>query len=185
MGDRAGSGWPRSPSGESELTVDRTRQRGGASLPSIRRAREAAGAYGRMGAVLRTWDRRERPDIQATRVKPDFELPGDPEGGMFGLRRALESGPSQQPSDVHRKLVAALLSRLRSPRVKGRPKSHWRSELRPIVAQVLREFPNATNAELARIFFDDPEGPNLNKTAGITSILTIQNWLTEIRRLNT
>ena len=156
-----------------------------ASLPAVGRAGATARTYGRLGAVLRTWDRRERPDIQATRVKPDFELPGDPEGGMFGLRRALESGPSQQPSDVHRKLIAALLSRLRSPRVKGRPKSRWRSELRPIVAQVLREFPNATNAELARVFFDDPEGPNLNKTAGITSILTIQNWLTEIRRLNT
>jgi hypothetical protein len=118
-------------------------------------------------------------------VKPDFELPGDPEGGMFGLRRALESGPSQQPSDVHRKLVAALLSRLRKRAVKGRPKSRWRSELRPIVFYVLRYHPDATNAEIARVFYDDPEGPNLKKTAGITSVLTIQNWLTEIRRLNT
>jgi hypothetical protein len=117
-------------------------------------------------------------------VKPEFELPDDPEGGMFGLRPALESGPSPQPSDVHSKLVVALMSRLRNSR-KGRPTSRWRSELRPIVAQVLRDFPNATNAELARVFFDDPEGPNLNKTANITSVLTIQNWLTEIRRLNT
>ena len=121
-------------------------------------------------------------------MKPDSEFPGDAEGGMFGLRRAFEPGPPPKSPSVHSRLAAALLARLeeqvRLRKRRGRRPVAWRSELRPVVAEIMRQVPKATAAEIARELFDAPGGPNLKKTTGLTTARTIETWLSQVKRLN-
>ena len=113
----------------------------------------------------------------------DIDLPHDPEGGMFGLRRAFESGPPPKPPADHSRLVAALVSaKLRKRTKRGAPPKAWRSEMRPIVAFVLQHFPDASNAEIARALYS-PDGANLGCAENLESTRTIENWLTTVRKL--
>jgi hypothetical protein len=114
----------------------------------------------------------------------DPEFPDDHERGMFGLRRAFETGPSAlPPSDPHKRLRDAMLARamlatrLRKPR--GRKPANWRTELRPIIADVLRSFPNAGNAEIVVAVLNEAGW----KPWPRVSERTLENWLCQVRRL--
>jgi cytochrome P450 len=118
-------------------------------------------------------------------VKRKSEFPGDPEGGMFGLRPAIEQGsPPRAPgerNEAHERLVAALMARLRKRR--GRRPANWRSDLRPVVAYVLKYSPKATNAEIAREIHTCLKEADGKKPWPLVSLRTLQNWLTEVRKL--
>lgn len=107
----------------------------------------------------------------------DFELPGDPEGGMFGLRRAVENGPPPKP-EAHARLAAALTAAMLRKKRRGRRPANWRSEMRRVVWTVLDYFPNATSAHIARLL----HAKCLSKEASIT-VRTIENWVGQVRKL--
>src|ERR1700722_12248921 len=115
-------------------------------------------------------------------MKRESEFPGDPEGGMFGLRPAIEQGPPPRAhgerNEAHKRLVAALMARKR----RGRRPANWRSDLRPVVAYVLKYPPKATNGEIASEIYTCLEEDG-KKRWPVVSLRTIQNWLTEVRKL--
>lgn len=112
-------------------------------------------------------------------MKPESEIPGDAEGGMFGLRRVLEDGPPPKaPADRSRLVAALITARLRKRPRRGAPPKAWRSEMRPVVRFVLDYFPKATNAEIARALHTEC----LFKEANVTT-RTIENWLSVVRKL--
>jgi hypothetical protein len=72
---------------------------------------------------------------------------------------------------------SALATALRNYRRRGAPVTKWRIELREPMRTVMTKCPDASDAEIARILWED----ELRKSANI-SIRTIQNWLSVIRR---
>jgi hypothetical protein len=113
--------------------------------------------------------------------------------GLFGLGTAVTAGPdsvlppgplSKPPTEpeVHREaLVKALRAWQPRPR-RGAPVKDWRKQLRAPIVAVMRQYPEFSNAQIARVLFDGWDEKSLRRTAGIANIQTIQNWLSEIRR---
>lgn len=115
--------------------------------------------------------------------------PGDPEGGMFGLRSVFEQGPPPQPPADHSKLIAAMLgARLGesglAKRRRGAPPKPWRTDLKPVALTVWQHFPNATNVEIATAIRKLARRPECKDIAGGASQRTIEIWLGEVRREN-
>jgi hypothetical protein len=116
-------------------------------------------------------------------VRSLIDLPGDQDGGMFGLRRALE--PPLTPAE---KLARALLhARLlgkgkTATRGRGRRPVEWRKVLLPFIAWTMRMAPQWSNRKLAEYLLTDADGPHLNKEQNISQ-KTVENWLVGTRKL--
>ncbi len=113
----------------------------------------------------------------------DVGVNSRPLGGLFGLGDPLRAGeltPQEQvESAIRRHMLADALLIWRR---RGAPVAPWRKDLREKALAVMRIVPDASDAEIARAFWDDKSWPNLKKRANVTNVRTIQNWLSEIRR---
>jgi hypothetical protein len=103
-------------------------------------------------------------------------IPSEPELAFHVLHQP----PAPEP-DARQRLVEALVkARLRRPK-RGRPFSSWRQKYWSVAVKMMLTVPEATDAEIARFLFNDPDGPNLQKEGPIGEVRTVQNWLCEIR----
>jgi hypothetical protein len=115
------------------------------------------------------------------------------DGGLFGLGNAfsretdlaLPAGVLSEPpidSEAHRQALVKALRKFASRRPRGAPVKGWRKELRAPIVKVMEQHPELSDAEIARVLFDDFGEESLRRKAGIANINTIQNWLSEIRQ---
>jgi hypothetical protein len=115
-------------------------------------------------------------------VRSLIDLPGDQDGGMFGLRRI------EPPLTPAEKLARALLhARLlgkgkTATRGRGRGPVEWRKVLLPFIAWTMRMAPQLSNRKLAEYLLTDADGPHLNKEQNISQ-KTVENWLVGTRKL--
>jgi hypothetical protein len=110
-----------------------------------------------------------------------IDLPGDEDGGMFGLRRALEL-PLTPAEKLARALLHAPVAEKAAKCRRGRPDSKWRKVLPPFVAQIMRTAPRFSGRQIAEHLLEDAEGPQLGRKQNI-SRKTIENMLTVSRKL--
>jgi hypothetical protein len=112
-----------------------------------------------------------------------IDLPGDEDGGMFGLRRALEPPLTPAEKLARALLHARLLSKGKTERRgRGRAPAEWRKVLLPFIAETMRIAPQLSNRKLAEYLLTDADGPRLEKEWNISQ-KTIENWLVGARRL--
>lgn len=112
-----------------------------------------------------------------------IDLPGDEDGGMFGLRRALETRLTPAEKLATALLHVRLLGKGKTAtRGRGRAPVEWRRVLAAFIAQTMRDAPHITNRMLAQFLLDDADGPRLEKERNISQ-KTIENWLVDARRL--
>jgi hypothetical protein len=93
---------------------------------------------------------------------------------------------SPPPSDAEingNLLVDALRRAIDAKRRRGgRPASTWRKKWGPIMVNAMQLAPQFTKEEFAQYMFNDPSGPELQKTVGVGSVMTIQNWLSDLSK---